>query len=173
MQLSASLLSFVLMLAIACVFVVVIRGSVARATGAAPPPIERLRNGLILGMVVVILVATAISLRPWPHAAAASGEAGPDEILVTASSAQWYWELSQESVPVGTPIHFAVTSTDVNHGFGVYDEAGTLLTQVQAMPGYVSHLAYTFEQPGVYRLLCLEYCGLAHHDMVAELTVTN
>lgn len=26
-------------------------------------------------------------------------------------------------------------------------------------------------EPGVYRVLCLEYCGIAHHEMKAEINV--
>jgi cytochrome c oxidase subunit 2 len=66
---------------------------------------------------------------------------------------------------------FRVTGADVNHGFGVYNENLELVTQVQAMPGYTNKLVYTFDQPGKYRILCLEYCGLAHHAMMGELNV--
>lgn len=40
------------------------------------------------------------------------------------------------------------------------------------MPGYVNRLVHTFDRPGRYRLLCLEFCGVVHHDMVAEFEVT-
>ena len=39
------------------------------------------------------------------------------------------------------------------------------------MPGHTNRLAYTFTQPGKYRVLCLEYCGLAHHGMMTEFEV--
>jgi cytochrome c oxidase subunit 2 len=65
-----------------------------------------------------------------------------------------------------------VTSRDVNHGFGIYDASLKLLTQIQAMPGYVNKVHYTFTRPGKYRVMCMEYCGLIHHDMIAELTIT-
>ena len=41
----------------------------------------------------------------------------------------------------------------------------------QAMPGYVNRLQYTFTAPGTYRILCLEYCGLVHHQMMTDLVV--
>ena len=49
--------------------------------------------------------------------------------------------------------------------------AGCLETQTQAMPGVTNRLVHTFTEPGKYRILCLEYCGLAHHGMMAELEV--
>ena len=64
-------------------------------------------------------------------------------------------------------------SFDVNHDFGIYDAAGRLLGQVQAMPGYTNHFVYVFQAPGAYTVRCLEYCGLGHHMMTASLTVTK
>jgi cytochrome c oxidase subunit 2 len=46
-----------------------------------------------------------------------------------------------------------------------------LLFQVQAMPGYVNQVEYVFDKPGTYHVVCLEYCGVAHHAMTAEFTV--
>jgi len=41
----------------------------------------------------------------------------------------------------------------------------------EPMPGYINKLRYTFTTPGTYRVLCLEYCGVAHHEMAADITV--
>ena len=40
------------------------------------------------------------------------------------------------------------------------------------MPGFTNVIRYTFSEPGTYRILCLEYCGLGHHTMMSRLTVT-
>jgi len=45
------------------------------------------------------------------------------------------------------------------------------VAQTQAMPGYTNVLRHTFKDPGNYKILCLEYCGLVHHGMMSELTV--
>lgn len=84
---------------------------------------------------------------------------------------QWYWTLSETQVKAGEPVEFRVTSADVNHGFAIYDPEDRMLTQTQAMPGYTNRLLYTFEQPGTYQVLCLEYCGVAHHAMRAAIEV--
>ena len=75
------------------------------------------------------------------------------------------------TVPVGKIIEFDVTSGDVNHGFGIYDDDGHLLAQTQAMPGYTNRLRYRFEKAGVYHVLCMEYCGFAHHLMTTTIHV--
>ena len=91
--------------------------------------------------------------------------------IVDAVGKQWYWELSANQFTAGVPVEFRVTSNDVNHGFGIYDPSGRLVAQTQAMPGFTNRLVHTFTVPGKYRALCLEYCGLVHHNMIAEFEV--
>ena len=76
-------------------------------------------------------------------------------------------------VPAGTRVRFDVTSVDVNHGVGLYDPRGRLVGSVQAMPGYHNLLDLTLRRPGVYRIRCLEYCGLNHATMESTFTVTR
>ncbi len=68
---------------------------------------------------------------------------------------------------------FNVSAADVTHGLGVYDENLRLLGQTQAMPGYENSLKITFDQPGKYKLMCMEYCGLVHHAMISDFTVAG
>ena len=111
---------------------------------------------LILGILV-----TAGSLRQWPHAVTT----GAGVVQVNATGAQWYWEIDTQKVPVGKKVVFNLHTKDVNHGFGVIDQSGQLLFQIQAMPGYINKVAYVFDEPGQYRVLCMEFCGVGHHDM--------
>ncbi|MCK6372002.1 MAG: hypothetical protein L6Q83_11910 [Gammaproteobacteria bacterium] len=76
-------------------------------------------------------------------------------------------------LPLGEPIEFRVTSLDVNHGFGIYDRNGLLISQVQAMPGYVNRLRVRFIEPGEYNVLCMEFCGVAHHLMRGVFVVKD
>jgi cytochrome c oxidase subunit II len=79
--------------------------------------------------------------------------------------------LSHNRVPIGQTVEFHVTSADINHGFALYDPEMHLVAQTQAMPGYTNKLNYTFSRAGTYKVLCLEYCGIAHHNMIAEIKV--
>lgn len=74
-------------------------------------------------------------------------------------------------LPLNELIEFRVTSLDVNHGFSIYDKSSKLIAQTQAMPGYVNKLRWKFTEPGVYNILCLEYCGMAHQGMRSSFTV--
>lgn len=74
-------------------------------------------------------------------------------------------------LPSNEVVEFRVTSMDVNHGFAVYNESHKLVTQTQAMPGYVNRLRYKFKEPGNYTILCLEFCGMAHQAMRSSFIV--
>lgn len=71
-------------------------------------------------------------------------------------------------VPKGSLVDFYVTSTDVVHGFYV-DGTDVNLT---AIPGAVTYAQARFERPGKYQVICHEFCGLGHQDMVGKVEVT-
>lgn len=121
-------------------------------------------------LAVFTLVVLAFTLRRLPYSHD-DGAAPPQVVRITGS--QWAWQLSGDTVQSGQPVEFQVTSTDVNHGFGIYDASMRLLAQVQAMPKYTNRLRYTFPAPGRYTIRCLEYCGMVHHEMRTELIVSG
>lgn len=142
----------------------------------APEPVvdqgtARLRERLIfpLGATLLILFAASIYFRPYPGARART--IGDPTVTINVEALQWAWIVDAKEIPSNTVVEFAVTSRDVNHGFAIYDPDGELVTQVQAMPGYTNKLIWKFDKPGKYTVRCLEYCGIGHHTMLAELTV--
>lgn len=151
-------------------FIYVIARSAKPADAA---PIQRkaatIRRWWFWVLIVLGIVVTWATLKPFPIP---NQHAQPQGQVVKAVARQWSWELSETRFTVGVPVEFHVTSVDVNHGFGIYDSNGTMLTQTQVMPGFTNRLIHTFVRPGTYRVLCLEYCGLAHHGMLTEFEVT-
>lgn len=170
-QSSIFMLTLVLMAMVLWAFVFVVLKSANKAEYAqVQPKAYRLRRYLF---VVIILGGVFVSIattRSLPYAATHSKSV--EGTAINVEGKQWYWVLSKDSVPVNTKVIFNVSSGDVNHGLGIYDENLKLLGQTQAMPGYINKLVYTFERPGNYQLMCLEYCGLVHHGMIANFTVT-
>jgi cytochrome c oxidase subunit II len=128
-----------------------------------------LRKRWLALLVVVGVVVVGISLFDLPYA---SGGAD-GRTVVTVTGVQFVWSLQPDNVPIGTRVRFDVTAADVNHGFGLYDPRGHLIGSVQAMPGYHNKLDLTLHQAGVYRIRCLEYCGLNHSTMESSFTVTR
>ncbi|MCL4184415.1 MAG: hypothetical protein KJ011_13310 [Burkholderiaceae bacterium] len=133
----------------------------------------RLRARLFWVLVVTLGPAMVYNLIDLPYGAARAHAAGTGVRVIEAVGHQWRWELSGNEVTAGQPVEFRVTSSDVNHGFGIYDTELRLVAQTQAMPGYINTLRHTFERAGTYRVLCMEYCGIVHHNMIAEITVTE
>lgn len=165
----SALVTTLVILVIAVVFINIRRHAhEAREYAPVQGTAYRYRAILFWVMIVVGLPITVYLLRDMPYATAA----GTTEV-VNATGAQWYWDLDKEEFTTGQKVEFNVTSTDVNHGFGLYDQHGTLVAQVQAMPGYINRLTYQFTTPGTYKVMCLEYCGLVHHDMILDLTVAD
>ncbi len=122
------------------------------------------------GALVVFGVGVAYAtLAPFPIGDQRSPSTTAQ--IVDALGRQWSWQLSQDHVKAGTPVQFNLTSHDVNHGFAIYGPNDRIVTQAQAMPGFTNRLLHTFTEPGTYRVMCLEYCGLAHHAMVTEFEV--
>lgn len=70
-------------------------------------------------------------------------------------------------VPVGSTVHFTVTSQDVIHGFEI---PGTNVNMM-VIPGEVSQVSHKFTKPGEYLILCNEYCGTAHEYMATKIVV--
>jgi cytochrome c oxidase subunit II len=72
-------------------------------------------------------------------------------------------------VPVGVPVTFRATSSDVIHGFLITD------TNINSMlePGYVSTFKTTFNAPGDHTMPCHEYCGTGHQNMWAHVKVID
>jgi cytochrome c oxidase subunit 2 len=128
-----------------------------------------IRRWWLLLLLAFGIVVSAWSLIPFPLQA--GGVNAPRAIDVTGR--MWSWDITSGTARVGESVRFRVTSADVNHGFALYGPDDQIVAQTQAMPGYVNELDVTFEQPGQYRVLCLEYCGLAHHAMAADITVSE
>jgi len=126
--------------------------------------ITGIRGGLFLVLSLGLLLAFLASIPFYPYPEIR----GEPEFYVSVEAVRFAFILNTTVVPANKPIAFLVTSRDVNHAFGIYTEDGRLIAQVQAMPGYVNKLVVTLP-PGKYRIMCLEYCGVAHHLMTAVI----
>ena len=131
----------------------------------------------VLASLIIILLLFTFSMFPYAKAKEVP------EVVVPVEAQQFQFTVrspdeihdangaSTPVLPLNKLIEFRVTSKDVNHGFAIYSPEGDIISQVQAMPGYVNRLRVKFTQPGIYQILCLEYCGMAHHIMKAEIQI--
>ena len=144
--------------------------SATRAAEVDHRKLARRENGWLV-VVLVLLVSLLLStiwLTPYgdEEDAAAAGTR-----VVDVTGAQFAWTVEPRQANVGERIEFRIRSTDVSHAFGLYDPDDRLVFQVQAIPDELQKEYATLTKPGVYRIICLEFCGVAHHAMLSRLVV--
>jgi cytochrome c oxidase subunit 2 len=166
------MVSLVLMAAIAAVFLWVVAGASRPGgdAGAIAKSAFQFRDRLFWIVIAAGIVVSFATLWKWPIAGHAADAPKPD-VVIHATAHQWRWEIDRDTVQAGQLVEFELTSRDVNHGFAIYKNKNHLVSQAQAMPGYVNKLQVRFDEPGEYEVLCLEYCGAAHHAMRAVIKV--
>ncbi len=79
----------------------------------------------------------------------------------------WSFEPAEIFLPVGSEVDFFLTSQDVVHGFHISEKNINMM----AVYGGINKTTVTFDRPGVYKILCHEYCGVGHQQMQAEVIV--
>ena len=92
---------------------------------------------------------------------------GNGEYEVYMISKAWAFDPREITVPAGSTITFYVTSIDVQHGLKLQDTN----VNMQVVPGQVSKLSVTLDEPGTYPYICHEFCGVGHAAMFGELIV--
>ena len=106
-------------------------------------------------------------------------------LVVDVVAFQWSWRFAYEGqnvqvvgapgsqpelvVPVGQPVRIRLGSADVVHSFYV----PRTLFKRQAIPGRTSEFDLTFDKVGTYQGHCVQFCGLAHADMLFKVRVVS
>ena len=154
------------------------------------------RNFFIVGVVLIVVFFTTLvissiafgiqlpqpELRVDPRTVGNEGvspfgdppeerlhELAPGKYEVYVLSQAWAFTPKEIRVPRGSSVTFYATSKDVQHGFLLQ---GTNIN-FMVLPGQVSKLTATFDNPGEYLFICNEYCGVAHHTMFGKVIVEN
>ncbi len=160
--------------AAACVVGIAILVLVARSTrGGKQTDVARLERSERVWLWFVIaglfaLLALTIPDVPW------RAEAQPNRLEVRVTARQFSWKFQPAGpYPTDRQVEFVLTSTDVNHGFGLYGPDGALVLQAQVVPDAIVKVRHTFHTPGRYTVRCLEFCGLAHHEMIDGFSVAG
>jgi len=70
----------------------------------------------------------------------------------------------------GQPLHLRLTSDDVMHSFAIGQSDQPA---VDILPGQVTDLTLTFDQPGTYIFYCTRWCGVNHWRMRGTIEVSG
>ena len=79
---------------------------------------------------------------------------------------QWWPILELEK---GQTYRLHIASVDWQHGFSLQPQN----INVQILPGYEMVLTITPDTSGDQTIICNEYCGIGHHNMVGKILVTE
>jgi cytochrome c oxidase subunit II len=173
-----------LMFAMAAVVQLMVTALVVHAVlrhrrGAAAP--SRLGpNTLIIGGGIVLPMIMLPIVWAVTIADMADKAEPPSEPVATVqvTAHQFFYEFSCEGqndeatineihIPVGEPVRFELTSSDVIHSFWVPRLAG----KIDIPPGDTNEIWIVADEPGVYLGQCAEFCGWFHADMRFQLVV--
>ena len=86
---------------------------------------------------------------------------------VFAVASMWQFQPSEIFIPVGSEVDFYLTSRDVVHGFNIAPKNVNMM----AVYGAINKTTVKFDEPGVYDIVCHEYCGIGHQTMRAQVIV--
>jgi cytochrome c oxidase subunit 2 len=94
----------------------------------------------------------------------------PDALEIRVVGKQWMWhiqhpegrrEINELHIPVGKPVRLAMVSQDVIHDFFVPE----FRVKQDVLPDRVTMVWFEASKPGVYQLVCSQFCGTAHAHM--------
>ncbi len=76
------------------------------------------------------------------------------------------WKLPKEQMVanMGEKIRFNVKSKDLTYGFGLFRKDGSMVMQMQVVPGHTNDILWTFHECGRYDLTSTEYSGPEEYD---------
>jgi cytochrome c oxidase subunit 2 len=140
------------------------------------PPQHRVSIALELAWTLVPL-AIVIAVFIWGSKVYFHMSRPPDDaITVTVVGKRWMWKLQQPTgqreinelhVPVGRAVKLLITSEDTIHSFYV----PAFRIKRDAIPGRYVQAWFRATKPGIYHLLCAEYCGTDHSRMTGRIVV--
>jgi cytochrome c oxidase subunit 2 len=81
----------------------------------------------------------------------------------------WAFNPGEVTVPKGSTVNVFVTSKDVVHGFLIDRKAVNLMI----IPGAINTATIKFNKAGNYHMVCHEYCGIGHQNMLGNIVVTE
>jgi cytochrome c oxidase subunit II len=98
-----------------------------------------------------------------------------DAMVVKVIGRMWDWKFIYENgketkllnVPEGRPVKLLMTSRDVVHSFFI----PAFRIKEDVVPGMETYLWFQVNERGSYDILCTEYCGTGHSEMLSRVVV--
>ncbi|MDV3237339.1 MAG: cytochrome c oxidase subunit II [Gammaproteobacteria bacterium] len=88
------------------------------------------------------------------------------DVYLTARLWEWWPLLELER---GKSYRLHLSSMDWQHGFSLQP----INVNVQVVPGYEMVMTVTPDSSGEFTIICNEYCGIGHHQMLGKIYVVD
>ena len=173
-------LSWVLFVAGAAIFVVVLAAAALAVWGKAPVREWLARERIVVGAGILVPVAALSLLLGYVYVIGNRLHAEPVPALrIEVTGEQWWWRVryldangrpefetaNEIRIPAGSAVELTLNAADVIHSFWVPSLAG----KIDMIPGRSNRLVVTATTPGTYRGQCAEFCGGPHALMALHV----
>ncbi|MGC8792869.1 MAG: cytochrome c oxidase subunit II [Bryobacteraceae bacterium] len=149
------------------------RGRAARR-GQAPTH----NTALELTWSLIPLVLVVVIFFWGFHGYISAAVAPADALEIKVIGKRWLWQFEYPNglrtvndlrIPLGKPVKLVMISEDVIHSFYV----PSFRIKQDVLPSRYTQLWFEAAEPGIHRLLCAEYCGRGHSDMLGTVQVLS
>jgi cytochrome c oxidase subunit II len=102
----------------------------------------------------------------------------PNSMHVYVTGKQWMWKFAYPNgqrainvltVPVNRPVRLTLSSRDVIHSFSI----PAFRIKQDVVPGTQTTAWFEANRTGSFQILCAEYCGVSHSNMLARVDVLS
>jgi cytochrome c oxidase subunit 2 len=169
-----SAVSLVLIVAVTLLFVFRYRASASRQAPEASPDhstrLELTWSGIPLLLVMVMF---AISTKVYLDMTGTPPGPAPAQVKVMARKWSWWFDhpngkgAKDLHLVVGQPVELVLASADVVHSLYVPQ----FRLKQDAVPGRYTRMNFTPIMAGTFPILCAEYCGTNHSQMMADVVI--
>ena len=126
---------------------------------------ERIWLGVLIVVALAVNVITLTPLVPWQEWLLWSNPTPAQSFSIEVENYTFHFPSQGIQTQAGEFVEFVVTSRDVTYGFGVFRKDGTMVFQMQVVPGHENSITWKFDQAGSYDVRSTEYSGPRHPEM--------
>lgn len=129
---------------------------------------EKTWLGVLIAIFIVFNIVTLSPLVPWQKWLLWSDQTPDERIEVEFEDYEIRLPAEGVEVKTGELIEFVAISNDVTYGFGVFRKDGSMVFQMQVIPGYENKITWRFDEQGLYDVRSTEYSGPQSPEMFVE-----
>jgi cytochrome c oxidase subunit 2 len=94
---------------------------------------------------------------------------GDNHYEVHMVAKMWAFDPAEVRLPPGADVDIYLSALDVTHGMYIEHTGVNLM----AVPGAVNAARVRFDHEGEYPVICHEYCGLGHQNMMGKFVIVS